>query len=563
MHLHSRTKISRYRAKPKGAALVLTVLLAAVAASIALAMVSQTLSSSRTEQLRNSGSTARQDTYSMLTQFEIALRSRPSIYLEKVLENEPDRICISNPSKPRYAQGTVWPAACGPVWEYANSSNSKILKITPPSSENPNLKVDTLSKIGETIYALTATFKTKGAGTFTVWTNSDLILDSTSSPSNESILNGVLYSTKTITLPSQDSTVNIQNSQIIAEKGYTGTSTTNTRLYSGQSGALKSAREVIPSPLTLSQLRSDTLHLPSLACAANNSLFEYKNKLASATLCFKAGQVLIKTNGEEVTIGSDIGSYLLQPSPTVADELTIYKSTQILSTKDCIIDCNLPVIASSLSDTYLGNQASWGSPLGTFKVPHSGLIFFEKDTFIGLCGSGYASPNGVCQTINGNLPGMTIEKNITVITGIATDPKNIILGSPIYSSLGKKIGLIASNSLIIPFFARPPQSDLNLEIAAIALGYGIDVNTYPTFRTYPFELSKNSETDINFANALEIKGSIYAPYFDFKLNTTNSTSLLADMDLLKTPPPYLPGFNIGVTRASTRNLTPDEIASLT
>ena len=231
MHLHSRKKRSRYRAKPKGAALVLTVLLAAVAASIALAMVSQTLSSSRTDQLRNSGSSARQDTYSMLTQFEIALRSRPSIYLEKVLENEPDRICISNPSKPRYASGTVWQAACGPVWDYANSSDSKILKITPPNSENPNLKVDTVSKIGQTLYALTATFKTKGSGTFTVWTNSDLILDSTSSPSNQSILNGVLYSTKTITLPSLDSTVNIQNSQIIAEKGYTGTSTTNSRLY--------------------------------------------------------------------------------------------------------------------------------------------------------------------------------------------------------------------------------------------------------------------------------------------------------------------------------------------
>ena len=563
MHLNSRKKRSRYRAKPKGAALVLTVLLAAVAASIALAMVSQTLSSSRTDQLRNSGSSARQDTYSMLTQFEIALRSRPSIYLEKVLENEPDRICISNPSKPRYASGTVWPAACGPVWDYANSSDSKILKITPPNSENPNLKVDTVSKIGQTLYALTATFKTKGSGTFTVWTNSDLILDSTSSPSNQSILNGVLYSTKTITLPSLDSTVNIQNSQIIAEKGYTGTSTTNSRLYSGQSGALKSAIEVIPSPLTLSQLRSDTLHLPTLACAANNNLFEYQNKVASVTLCFKAGQVLLTTNGEPVTIGNETGSYLIQPSATAVDELTVFQSTQILSTKDCLIDCNLPLIASSLSDNYLGNQAAWGSPIGTFKVPHSGLIFFEKDTFIGLCGSGYASPNGVCQTVNGTFPGMTVTKNMTIMTGTATDPKNIILGSPIYSTLGKKIGLVASNSLIVPFFARPPQSDLNLEIAAIALGYGVDVNTYPTFRTYPFELSKNSEIDINFANSLEIKGSIYAPYFDFKLNTTNSTSLLADLDLLKSPPPYLPGFNIGVIRTSTRNLTPDEIASLT
>jgi hypothetical protein len=559
MHLH-RNK--RYSSSPKAAALVLTVLLAAVAASIALALVSQTLSASRTEQLRNAGSDARQNAQNVLTEFELAIRSRPSLYLEKVLENEPDRICISNPSRPSYGAGTNWPASCGPIWEYDDSISEKTLKITPPTSSNPFIEVNSISKIGDTIYAINANYKIKGAGTFTIWTNSDLILENSNTGDETSVQDGVIYSTKSIALPSDDSNINLQNSQIIAEKGYVGTTTTNARLYSGLAGAPKSAREVVPSPLTLSQLRSDTLHLPSLACSANKNLFEYKNITASATLCFKNGEAAYKSNSEQINLPTNTESYLILPSPTAADEIEVYATTRKFDSAECLLDCDLPAIASTLPNTFLGNKTSWGTSLGSFKIPHSGLIFLDQNTFIGLCDTGYTSPNGVCQTVNGSLPGMSVLNNLTIMVGTPDSPKNILLASPIHSPVNKKLGVIATNSVIIPFFARPPQSTLNLELAAVALGYGIDTNTTPTFRTYPFDITKNSNTDPNFANSIEIKGSIYAPYFDLALNTSNSTSLLSDTTLLKTPPPHLPGFNIGVVRASTRNLTADEIATI-
>lgn len=547
----------------------MTVLLAAVAASIALAVVSQTLSSTRAESLRDASGNARQQAQQMLVDFELQLRDRPTSYLERVLPRERARVCLARADAPVVQPGELWPADCGPVWSYTGAAGFAVMEITPPSPTSPLLQVRVRVEVGKSVSGLQATYHPTASGRFTVWSQTDLTMDTLVSGAGSSVVDGSVYSGGTIILPSGTS-VNLTGSQMIAEGGFAGTTSDTSFLYAATPDTNAQppqlpARDLVSSPLTLAGLRSDASTLMTRACATPSRVFSVKGGAQSAaSLCFTEGASLVDVNGVTATVPAGTRSYLLLAGESgQPDEITVYASEMQMADESCLLRCSLTSLSSAQAGDHPGFIGSWGSPLGVFRLPHSGLVFFDADTHVGLCGSGFTSSTGSCTTVSGDEPGMAVTRSFTVVTGTESEPADVFLSGPIVATGSHRLAVIASGSVLVPYWSRPPGGALSVDVAAVALGYGIDALTVPAFRAFPSTMDAPMENgDPNYAQSLDIRGSVIAPTVDLSLAGFVSVSLHSDLILQRTPPPHLSGFDLGVQRVSLRSLTAEELAAL-
>lgn len=115
----------------RGAALVTTVLLAAVAATIVLALVSTTLTDLRTGSIASGLDQARDLARSVIHDYQAKLESDPNLFLTRVDLSERARVCPVNGQT--IQPGSDW--TCAGMWSYVapQAAADARLEITPPS----------------------------------------------------------------------------------------------------------------------------------------------------------------------------------------------------------------------------------------------------------------------------------------------------------------------------------------------------------------------------------------------------------------------------------------------
>lgn len=491
-----------------------------------------------------------------------------TITINGVTYSEQARVC--SPTGAIVEPGQSWSTSlCGTSWNYtpASSSASGWIELVPPSLANPELGAYIEGVSGSQLSSLYLTYRLDSPSHYSLWGSSNL--DLSALPAGSSLSGGV-YAGGQITLPSSSQTVT--NAQLEAQQGFTTTPTdTSLRYYAATPTSatppIQDITQVVPSQLTPQSLRSSLSPTTAIACPGGAPFWSSYTG-TSSSLCLAAGSTVIAGSSTTASIPANVTGYLLVFNGS-SNTVTVYYSTQPINPDpNCASACDF--VTQGVSDstksplTNPGELSYWttspNGELGVIALPQSGLIYTDKSTFLGSCSTGtdipYTTVGGVCPTLSGSSPGMLVGKNVTVVAGSALSPADVWLDSSINTSPFVSFGVVASGSILLPYWARSPGASTTQNISGsyTALGYGVDSSTSPI---RPFPSGASTSNPDNMAGTLNVVGSLAAPNFSDQAPFTyfNSASILPSQALNQSSPPYYASFN-GVWQLDTSSAIP-------
>jgi hypothetical protein len=579
--------VARLKAGParqrRAIALVVTVLLLAIAATIVLTLAASSITSTRTSSSEANDAQAGVFVSNAQAAVQSALQANPYFYFSSVFTDtingvvysEQARIC--GPTGVVINPGQAWSVTtCGTTWTYVapTTTPSAWIEIIPPSYNQAALTVDIVGTSGGVSSAQTLTYHLDGSERYSLWSSTNLDLSQLPSGST---LAGSVYSEGTIGLPSGST---LTNTQLEAEQGFTTTPSDTTQRYYSESTTsntppIQSIRAVAPTILTAQALRSSLAQIIPVACPGGTPWWNANNSTVSS-LCLRAGGTVRVSANATATIPPNVTGYLLIFNGSTSS-VTVYYSTNPISpdpscsTQSCDFVNVATADASNSPLTNPGELAYWttngNTLLGTLPLPQSGLIATDQDTYIGECSTGANTPfstlNGTCPSLSGTQSGILVGNDITVIAGTPTNPANVWLNSSINTSPGVSFGAIASGSIYLPYWARPPGSTTQiLSGAYTALGYGVDSGTSP-IQSFPTSVSGDSTNPDDMASTLDINGSLASPALSLtapfaffnQVNITGSSALTA------AAPPYFANFTGTWTLSTSTVVNPSSLSA--
>jgi len=576
-------------------ALVATVLLAVLAASIVLVIATQAINASHNESSRSDASQASAAAANAAQAFESQLQQNPYFFFSSVFSTtvngqtyaERARVCI--PTSSTIQPGSAWSvSSCGVTWNYTKASSSPTawLQLTPPSLTNPSLQVQILATVGSTSEGLSLTFRMQGTEGYSLLSSGSIDLNTlpsqgpqaaTGCPPACSSVSGSIYSGGTITLPTS-SLVSLSNAQLLAELGFAASPSDPTSRYYAQSTQLGSTppiwniRNIVSDVITTQSLRSSLDRMSTVACPGTTPWYTATTALASS-LCLQAGSTVVTSASTAATIPSNVTAYLLVFNGT-AKTVTVWYTIKSINpdaacaTSSCDLVTQGTTDATSTSSP--GQRSFWtasgSTQLGTIPLPQSGIIATDKDVFLGTCSTSgndtpYLVANSSCPVLSGNDPGMLVGQNITVLAGSQSNPANAWLSSSIETSPGVSFGVVASGQLIIPYWAHAPgtSSSTNqvLQGAYTAMGLGVDPSVASPITSYPAFI--NTTNANNVAAELDLTGSLASPDMNLSFPLFGAVVLAPQSQLISSPPPYFSDIDGRWSLASSSVLTASQV----
>lgn len=538
-----------------------------MAATIGLVVVRQTVLATRTDTLRGDFDAAYSAAVGAREDFERALAADPRLFLSRVWVDERARVCtfpggsvvVQPPADD--SQTVTWPPAghpeCRTRWTYQTAENPGVVRaeVTPPSPSDVNLHLRLLAAVGTAETGVSADYRMDTAGKFTAYSASDLRLDDLSSTGSASLA-GSIYSGGKLFLPTSDSVQLATGTQLFAEDSLVGVPPATVRAYTGgePGPGERAIRPTLPDPETLEGLRSTARRLQDVGCPGGDPVNFTSGDEYASSLCLTAGAKVMPATGTGpgslVTVPSAAAYLLIFGGPTAPDTVDVYASTtKPAATGNCAIVCDLPALATAdvAAGTHpgggVGNGTLWGQPLGRFRLPASGVITTDADVYLSQCTT-FTQTGGTCPALNGSPdPGMQVGRSVTVVAGSADAPRDVYLSGPVTTAGNARLGVVATGSIVVPYWARPAGGTLQITAALVALGLNSSTGQ-PAVRSVPAVLEPPSgAADPAYADRLTITGSVAAPSLALtSLAGFRAVDLAADPALRATPPPYLPGF---------------------
>lgn len=514
-------------------ALVATVLLTVVAASIVLVILRQSLLSTRTASVRYDMTTAATVAEAGRASLESKLASDPDFFLSEVHVDERARVCTALPAQTVVQPGSTWPAECGSTWAYQEPNEPHPsgvqgvqLELVAPSPSNPDLRARLLARTGDIETGMDVTYRFGDAGEFTIWSADALDLGSVPGSTETHRFSGRLYSVGPVTAP-QSAAVALDSAQLATESGFTSPPTNSAARYYGptpqdSSPPIRDVRRIVTAPHTANAMQGTLGALRSIACPATPAVAvdggagaPFAGALTS--LCLTEGAVIPNTAGTAVTVPAGVESWLVLTGPAGTNTVRVLYSTQLpRHTTGCptAAACDLPGLASSeVSGGFHPGALAYWTSLGDFRLPTSGVIATSADTHIGLCSNGFLSSAGTCATHSGSAPGMQVAQAVTVVAGTYADPADVYLSGPVHATDDGVLAVVASGAAHVPYWARPPQANLALDVDVTALGLGNPFGS--PFRAMPSTLAAPTGAgDPSWAGQLHISGSVSTRWFD-------------------------------------------------
>lgn len=571
-----------------------TVLLSTIAATIAMVVVHQTVLAARAQSVRSDFDAANRAALDTKLAFERALAEDPMFFTKRLFFAERPRMCprtgpfqavIATGDSSDDATWAPWPADCPATWTYLPAGQKALgddgasydpatrtvrAEIIAPSATSSALTLRVLADVGTAETGLTATYRTSSSSAVTVYSQTDLRLDTVyasaaTGDDADVTVRGTLYSGGVTFLPSTGA--DFTGAQLFAECGFVGLLPEGGRFYAGKAGGVTAAgcpggapmpgstgdiRTVARSPLALEQLRAGYPALTVAGCPAGATPANLAGEVRLSTLlCLRSGRSLVDTADANHTVaatnsaGAQVApaAYLLlfggtHAAPTVR---VFTAATAPSKVGACTIRCDLRSLAAADFAAGLHPASPPGAgvwqPLGEFASPATGVIVTDADTFIGQC------PTAITGTAA--CPATTAHAPVTVVAGSPRAPRDIILAGPLAAGTDVHVGLIATRSVVVPYYARPAGGDLTVEANVLSFGYGLPAGT-SGLRAFPATQAPLEVAPGNYGGTFTIRGSIASP--------TLTAALAGWRRVAVTPgasngpdsaPPYFPGFAAG------------------
>jgi hypothetical protein len=565
--IHSRRR--------RGVTLITTVLLSALAATIAIVIVRQTTLVTGADSGTVANLVLGRGVDNLRLQFEQELREDPQFYLTRTFANERPRKCFASTPETIAGKwlipvtGTLvsqqWPAECGKVWEYPGANaetavagagtftnagsltaggtwypqnNTLRAEIIPPNADSGVLTFRALAAGGAEEDGLVATYTRNAASGWTLYSAQSLPM-SRLGGGNELGANARVYSGGPLTTQADTfASDTLLASETSISGG--GSSSAELRAIPNPSGSgWANIRNTVPQPLTISELRSSLASIPQAACGGNVSTnLTQAAVLRAPRVCLRPGESLINTEGNSVPVPADVASWLLvlTSNETTAPVIDVYyavKSTSFIT--ECNIICDLASISEGIET--LGNDpgatpgglASPWKKLASTYFPASGVLWSERDVFL-------------------SHPQATSTSGASITIASAGD---VYLSGPLKATGENTVGVVAGKNVLIPYFAAAGTSDVQVTASVAALGSGSDdasVRAVPDVR-----VRQGSQL-----GSFTLTGSL-ATNTVGHFAGVESFTLTTDPRLTLNSPPLFASFGTGWKNRDVKNLSSSEL----
>lgn len=497
----------------------------------------------------------------------------------------------------------TWPVQCGTAWTYppvqegvsipaedlfnvsgspaapvltqasspwTPSSTPTRAEVIPPSPGDPSLTLRILSSVGPSEVGSEAHYLRNAASQWTLYSSKTIDLSTTVSAGTLGA-GSTVYSSDRVVLPSGQTSLTL--SVVAGENGVDGLpSTSGARLLSGDASQLKDAtgkdsslffdiRSAASQPLSLEALRSSVVQTQRVGCPALTSApvnTEAELSKRSTYLCLAAGKSVTNTQGSTialpatavtawlVTLGESSTDAAASPSTAVPAISIFYASQPLNYVSDCLVACDLDLASVGLSSSGADPTIAPGLPGSPwlpltatpggneFYYPLGGVIATDADTFI----STQANPSNA-------------SASLTLLAGTLSNPADVVIGGDISTSTSSLLGLIATRSMLIPYFASSIGGSTEVSASLAALGLG---TTLPATRGVPYH-------SVPFAGpqrALVLTGSVASSGIG-DIQAASNVSLLPDSRLRASQPPMFAAFGPTWHSSSEQSITSGDI----
>lgn len=528
----------RSRTRPRGAAVLVTVLVSVIAASIAIGLVRLVLVSSGESASRVNIDNAASAARTVRDQVEAVLRDDPLSPYTTVLTDEADRICSTTGAK--VSAGSAWPVTCGSIWTYDPAPSTRIswVHIELPTPGNPTMRLYSFGRAGGVTTGYVDTLVNGGRGRPAVFSGSSLDLSTLGSNPSTVTLPGKVYASGTLGWSGADTSASL----LITEEGFSpapsGSSpgTITARRFAGPDAAPQATTPVAgirswePAPLSAAQLRSSATALKNLACTGGTPVsFTNGSTRRSSGLCLSAGYAVRTASGSTI-MAPAVTQWMLIPNGTTAGSgitsqtLDVYYTTgdtYAAGASGCS-NCDLLAAVDDQLDPeredgplppHPGFASTW-TMLGTFDLPTSGVVFTDADTSFGHCGGGFR--DGTCTTWGASTqPGARVTESFTLVAGTLDQPANILLAGPVSAGTGARPTLLSTARVLVPYWSRPAGGALSVTADLVTLSSS-PIGTLPAAATAS---SSNTATALNITGtisgsslAVEIPAGLFSSY---------------------------------------------------
>lgn len=486
-------------------AMLVTVLLVTVAASIALSMVRAAGNEAQTSGNRIDVTAALRDAQGEIALIESQLSADPVGFLMRVLDGERARLCAYD--NQAYQPGDPWPERCR-TWTYvppARAANVRF-ELTAPNPDDPLLYAEVLSRRGALDVGYRAGYALAGAGRWT-WASIGSVDFSSTGPSDAVTLSGNLYSLGNVT---PGTAVSLTDALVATDGSFVSAPTDPTVGWYGDNQ--EDVRSVKAAPLSAGDLTGAVEMLRQVACPGGDPVVT-GGGVWSSHLCVAPGARLLDVNGTEVQVPENSESFAVIFNGA---DLDIYTSDMRIDTtenSDLVCDdCDLPAfVADPLAGgSHPGGMRFWESRgasfLGTFPPSATGVIWFAGDTTVGVCSDTDEYSTGApCVARNGaGGEGTEFAASLTIVAGEPGAPRDILIGSSIRASGSHELALVAAGDIVIPHWAATIGGALRVDAHLLGAGNG----QRPSVRSFPYERTDSGALDPNWAQSLTIVGSV-------------------------------------------------------
>jgi len=263
-------------------------------------------------------------------------------------------------------------------------------------------------------------------------------------------------------------------------------------------------RNFVDQSLDNTTYRSSLTSLVTHSCNQEASENITKNSTTFLTkFCLQSGQLLTNTAGDSVSVPSATSFVIVPESSTTLG--VYYPTGEIYDPVASCGNCDVPALIADQYDLlredgplppnpgYIGSYTK----LGSFNNPVNNLVYSASDLIIGFCGSGFL--DGVCNSFNGSNKSV-FGSNLIFIAGNLNAPRDVIIGQSVSGPNNTQINLVASNSVVLPYWATSPGGSLLINANIFTYANNNSIKSLPQAST---------NLNLTAGQLLHIKGQIY------------------------------------------------------
>lgn len=481
-------------------AMVLAVILTLVASTIALVLVQQALAGAQSASEHTGQGAADRVAEDLVAQFEDRLTEDPTFYTRELFFAERPRVCSTGETPQTIAASgdpdapaVEWPAGCDAVWSYVPAGQkvdgydpaARIVtaEVLPPSASNRDLRLRVLATVGESSAAVEYSYRMPPAGQLTVYSGTDLALDTLAGAAGTVQVNGTVYSLGTLSTPTRpehtiDGVAPLTGSRLLSECAVAGPAAGESGVWSAQPAAehrsgctvvpdqradTQDVRTLAPTQLSIAGQIRTTADLVAAACSDRPTVVSTTSTGTwSDHLCLRAGATLTDVAGHQVTIpGGDDAPVAYRVLPGGAPAAGTVRVLTAGSAPTEPADLAAGVAAYNAGTHPLSEPGGTWTDLGTFPAPATGALVTDATTYVGQC-TGFM-PGGACAAV-------TTPFDLTVVAGTPAAPRTLVVAGPVNATDGAHLGLVATGHLSIAAYSHAAGADLELGAYLLSLG---------------------------------------------------------------------------------------------